>query len=173
MKIQCPNCHGEGCKRCEDTDYMEGSFAEGDWYTRHCPNEECGFNNGGRIVPYGIQPVEDEWDKDGCVVCGGPIKYMLMSEAPESDAWQRNEKKFTIKRQKEIIERLVDNGKKLRSLIQRMFEGETKFTIAEYRQMNLCRVCRKPGADVYNYGKEHAHKDCLEIGEYPWDVSRN
>jgi hypothetical protein len=48
-------------------------------------------------------------------------------------------------------------------------EGETP--VEEARRLRICRICRKPGEQfgkgdslVLNFGKEYAHKLCLEKG---------
>ena len=38
-------------------------------------------------------------------------------------------------------------------------------TVGQAQERNICRICGKPGADVYEFGKEHAHHSCLD-GDY-------
>lgn len=180
----CPHCGGEGCKRCENKGTREARFAEGDWYTRHCTNPECGFNNGGRIVPAGTHPDdpgnEHPGDYDGddkCVVCGEQTaKWVPYFEAPESDAWVKNQDKFTVKRQDKMIESLRATNKSVRALALEILEGKKTLSMEECRLLDICRVCNKPFKVPFTtfYGKEYAHSDCLKrIGEYPFDPRRN
>lgn len=178
----CPHCGGKGCKRCENKGTREARFAEGDWYTRHCTNPECGFNNGGRIVPAGTHPDDhdhpgDYEGDDKCVVCGErTVKWVLYQDAPESDAWIKNQDKFMVKRQEKTIQKLVAEIKALKLLSLQIFEGKKELTMEECRQIDICRVCKKPISVpfVTSYGKEFAHSDCLDrIGENPYDYRRN
>lgn len=63
MKAKCPNCE-KGCEKCKDG-FIEVSIAKGKLFTRHC--DDCGFDNGGRVVPEGKDPPEGK--PAPCVMC--------------------------------------------------------------------------------------------------------
>ena len=67
MLAMCPHCGGQGCEKCGDTGKIGVSFSSGAFFTRHCADPYCGFDNGGRIVKEGMV-LEDVRKK--CVVCG-------------------------------------------------------------------------------------------------------
>lgn len=46
MQAKCPHCFGPGCNKCVDGK-ITVKVPEDDWYTRHCTNPLCGFDNGG------------------------------------------------------------------------------------------------------------------------------
>ena len=83
MRAKCPKCV-DGCVGC-DGGYVELSVAEGEWYTRHCTNEECGFDNGACHEDF----LDDELGC--CVMCGkGGVEWMLLSESDQENAAWRN-----------------------------------------------------------------------------------
>lgn len=67
------------------------------------------------------------------------------------------------------IDRLRDDCEALRRLCLEV--GVFRLTVEQARLLRVCRVCRKPDADVYEFGKEHAHADCL-LGEMPSSTRR-
>lgn len=71
MKAKCPHCLGDGCEKCEDG-FIEIGFAKGDLYIRRCLNEECGFENGGRIGSV------EGWPLRPCICCGSDTEWKLV-----------------------------------------------------------------------------------------------
>jgi hypothetical protein len=64
MKAKCPYCDS-GCSQCKGG-FIEVGFLKGRVFTRHC--EDCGFDNGGRVVEHGDSPPEKK--PEPCVRCG-------------------------------------------------------------------------------------------------------
>lgn len=46
LQAKCPHCFGSGCGKCVDGK-ITVTMPEDDWYTMHCTNPLCGFDNGG------------------------------------------------------------------------------------------------------------------------------
>ena len=46
IPAKCPHCFGSGCDKCVDGE-ITVTIPEDDWYSRHCTNPLCGFDNGG------------------------------------------------------------------------------------------------------------------------------
>jgi len=162
MKAKCPYCQ-DGCEKCSNG-FIEASFKkDGKYWTRVCQNrKECGFVNGGHWVDEGF-PLESS---GACIICGSPIDWMLLEEAPDDEAWKKPENyiKWQYKAQQETVAAFREDVRKLRSLAMSILNGKTEFSLDDCRLLDICRICRKEasGPLTLNYGEEYAHTDCLK-----------
>lgn len=170
MRAMCPHCGGKGCDKPNCVDgYLQVSFAEGDWWTRMCLNQEdCGFVNGGRICE-GFPP-----ESSGpCVVCGGPTDWTPFDEVPDDagKGYEKNHLKFGIKSLEDANEVLRAKLKELREYAAswRLLSKNRKLQMEEAKLLNICMVCHGPAAPTKDKGsfhyKEWAHDKCIPEGE--------
>jgi hypothetical protein len=80
MKAKCPKCFGKNpdCETCNDG-FINVGIAEGAMYTRKCTSNECGFENGMRIVGEGLPPLSvDLGGPKTCIMCKEPTEWELV-----------------------------------------------------------------------------------------------
>lgn len=86
MPAKCPQCFGEAkeCGRCGGSGTIDVTLPEGDWYTQHCNNADCGFDNGG------CQGSSLGAITFPCVMCGSEdVVWMPMCDSDPDTAWKR------------------------------------------------------------------------------------
>lgn len=79
----CPHCGGAGCDKCTDG-RITVTMPEDDWYTQHCLNPYCGFDNGGcQGGSLGRRDLDQP-----CVMCGEiGSEWIPMCESLDDPPW--------------------------------------------------------------------------------------
>lgn len=84
LKAKCPHCQS-GCDKCTDG-FTTVEFPEGDWYTRHCTNPLCGFDNGGCQGAYLYEGLEP------CLMCQHhETVWVPLCESLGNPPWQTHQ----------------------------------------------------------------------------------
>jgi len=160
MKAKCPYCK-EGCESCKDGFIDVTIPNDKDVFTILCKNEECKFVNG---ACFGF-PDEPSGE---CVMCSGETYWIEANKVVEDEVppWVINKNKFIIKDLERRNSKLLEIISKLRKLALK-FCGDGEITLEEAKLLDVCRICKgeSRASFVYNYGKEYAHKKCLERDE--------
>ena len=85
LPAKCPKCFGDGCGDCDGGQIVVRLPAD-DWYTRHCTNQRCGFDNGA-CQGVSLYDLSDAT----CVMCGsGSLVWLPECEASFNSPWQAN-----------------------------------------------------------------------------------
>lgn len=84
LPAKCPHCDS-GCEKCVDGKIVV-NMPEDDWYTRHCLNPLCGFDNGG------CQGSALREENLPCVMCGhSDVAWIPMCESSPDPPWKINQ----------------------------------------------------------------------------------
>lgn len=85
LKAKCPHCR-DGCEKC-DGGFWDVTMPEDDWYTTHCLNPLCGFDNGGS------QGSRLRDRTEPCVMCRHPeTVWIPMCESIDNPPWMTHQK---------------------------------------------------------------------------------
>jgi hypothetical protein len=81
---KCPRCDDGSCGKCDDNNQIAVTLDENDtYYTEHCLNPDCGFDNGGCSSRF-----LDRRDCRPCIMCKHPETTMIpMCESSENPPW--------------------------------------------------------------------------------------
>lgn len=149
MQALCPHCFGEKkCDKCHEGLVRVG-FADGVWCACVCLNsEECGFQNGGCCNP---KHEPTKW-----------IPFDDCPELPDPAPYEVNEHKWRVKKLEKQAAEQRERYRRLVAFALPLIPAGRILTVPEAKLLNICRICKKPDPNVYNYGEEFAHRACLE-----------
>lgn len=85
LPAKCPHCGGKGCDKCVDGQ-ITVTMPEDDWYTRHCTNPLCGWDNGG------CQGNRLYDDPAPCMICGETdVVWIPMCDSESDPPWKTHQ----------------------------------------------------------------------------------
>ena len=84
---KCPHCGGDGCLECQGTGKIAAELKEDvQYYTQHCLNPLCGFDNGGSTHAGGFGTGEP------CIMCDHPeTTWIKMEESLADPPWKTHQ----------------------------------------------------------------------------------